>query len=306
MRFLIARMSSMGDVVHTLPVASALKTLGPEVEVVWACSQRWSSIVELCSSVDQVVIASGKPLGDWKLARTLGAFDAALDMQGLFKTGILVAGAQARERLGYHWQREGSWLFSSPVKPDPTSLHVIDQYVDVARALGAQVHWPDFALAPLPEDVEKIRGLLAGAGRDFDRKLVAVNPSSAKAAKRWAPDCLARAVNLLHGAGIQCVFLGTPGDKAAFAEVEACGLPPVLNLIGQTSPRELVALISLSDAHVGGDTGSTHIAAALEKPAYSVYTATRAERSCPYGQFRRCQTSDPDELAGQMIKELLG
>lgn len=299
-------MSSMGDVVHTLPVASALKSLGPDVEVVWACSRRWSTIVELCSSVDQVVIASGKPLADFKLARTLGEFDAALDMQGLFKTGVFVAGANAKERLGYHWQREGSWLFSSPVRPDPSSLHVIDQYVDVARALGAEAHWPNFALAPSAEDVEKIRGLLEGAGRDFGQKLVAVNPSSARAAKRWAPDCLARAVNLLHGAGIQSVFLGTPGDAAAFAEVEACGLPPVLNVIGQTSPRELVALISLSDAHVGGDTGSTHIAAALGKPAYSVYTATRPERSCPYGQIARCQITDPDDFAGLMIAELLG
>lgn len=304
MRFLVARMSSMGDVVHTLPVASALKTLGSDVEVVWAVSGRWSSLVRLCTAVDQVVKASKNPVEGARLAKSLGRFDAALDMQGLLKTGIIVGFSDAKEKLGYHWQREFAWLFSARVMPDKTSLHVVDQYVDVARALGAQVDRADFSLKPDAADTAKVEEELAKAGRDDSRRMIAVNPSSARAAKRWAPAHMALACRKLDEHGFQLAFLGAPSDEAPFEEVRACGLPPVLNLIGKTSPSELVSLISLSDAHLGGDTGSTHIAAALNKPAYSVYTATRPERSCPYGQIHRCQTADPDKLVHQMIGEL--
>jgi heptosyltransferase I len=304
MRILVARMSSMGDVVHTLPVAAALKSISDDVEVVWAASKRWAPIVKLCRSVDQVVTAKGRAFEDWRIAQDLGRFDAALDMQGLFKTGFFVGAAKADQKLGYHWQREASWLFSSPVRPDPTSIHVIDQYLDVPRALGAKVHWPNFDLHPTQEDQSRMAGLLGEQGWEKGRPLIAVNPSSARVVKRWAPECLARAVRLICQAGAQCFFIGAPGEEAAFEEVAAEGIPPVMSLVGKTSPAELVAAISLADAHIGGDTGSTHIAAALGKAAYSVYTATRPERSCPYGQIHRCRTADPDELAAQVIHEM--
>ncbi|MER3497087.1 MAG: hypothetical protein C4320_10260, partial [Armatimonadota bacterium] len=63
--------------------------------------------------------------------------------------------------------------------------------------------------------------------------------------------------------------------------------PPV-NLLGETSVRELVALMSLAAAHIGGDTGSTHLAAALGIPAIGLYSITRPQRSCPYGGIGRC------------------
>ena len=58
--------------------------------------------------------------------------------------------------------------------------------------------------------------------------------------------------------------------------------------MGETSVRELVALVRLASVHVGGDTGSTHLAAALDVPAVGLYGLTRPERSCPYGGIARC------------------
>ena len=86
-----------------------------------------------------------------------GEFDAAFDMQGLLKSAIVVGRAKARRKLGYHWQREGSALFSSAVKPDPTSLHVVDQYVDVVRAYDAPMDRAEFDLKPTPEAVADVR-----------------------------------------------------------------------------------------------------------------------------------------------------
>lgn len=305
MRFLVARMSSMGDVIHTLPVAAALKGLAEDVEIVWAAGRTYGSLVSLCTAVDETVIMKNSFWKNVSVVKGLGKFDVALDMQGLFKTAWVVFHADAPKKLGYHWQREGSGLFSSPVKPDPTSHHVVDQYLDVARALGSKVHTADFCLRPRADEVAKMQELLAGAGRDESRPLVLANPSSARAVKRWSPDLMAHAVRILDSAGFQVAFIGTAQEDWAYQEVADCGLPSVMNLLGKTSVTELVALISLAKAHIGGDTGSTHIAAALGIPAYSVYTATRPQRSCPYGQIHRCMTSDPVELTDLIKRELL-
>ncbi len=296
MRFLISRLSSLGDVVCSLPVAGALKRSFEGCEVVWAVDRRFSGVVECCRSVDRVVVWP-KEWRAWRgLWRELGAFDAALDLQGLLKSALVLAGAKAERKLGYHWQREGAWLFSQRVLPDPTSFHVVDQYVDVARAAGADAHGAEFDLAPKAEDVEAMRGVLAEAGWDGARPLALCNAGAGWASKRWPAAHFAALARKLQAEGVAVGFLGAPGDRPAFEEVLACEPGPVLDLLGKTKVRQLIALISLARVHVGGDTGSTHIAAALGVPAVGLYSITRPQRSCPYGQAERC-LFDPDGLA---------
>ncbi len=294
-RFLVSRLSSLGDVVCTLPVASCLKTSFPDAEIVWAVDPRFSGIVECCSAVDSVIqVCPGLNPGSWP--QVDGSFDASLDMQGLFKSGIVVARSKSSNKLGYHWQREAAWLFSRRVLPDSTSSHVVDQYVDVARAAGGVAEAAEFAMAPKPEDTEFIAQKLKE--RNVGVKFVVMNPGAGWVTKRWPPSHFADLIGKAHAAGIQTVLIGgkAQADTAAVAEVvELCKCPPV-NLVGSTSVKELVALIAQAAAHVGGDTGSTHIAAALSKPAIGLYSITRPERSCPYGQIDRCHF-DPNSLA---------
>jgi heptosyltransferase I len=276
-RFLISRLSSLGDVVCSLPAASALKAI-ENSHVTWVVDARFADVVRACTAVDDVVERSAFAGGD---------FDAALDLQGLLKSALIVGKARARKKVGYHWQREGSALFSQRVIPDPTSLHVVDQYVDVARALGGIADRADFGLVADRRALESIQGKL-GAVRDF----VVVNPGAAWASKRWPPEHFAELIDRLE---TKAVLIGSKGEKSAEAVASKCRAEP-LNLSGQTSIAELIALLSLARAHIGGDTGSTHIAAALGVPAIGLYSATRPERSCPYGQIGRCHY-DPQGLS---------
>lgn len=265
----------MGDVVCTLPAAVALKQTFPDSEVVWCVDRRFAGIVELCSAVDKVA-----EIPD-------GEFDVAFDLQGLIKSALVVARAKAKTKLGYHWQREGSFLFSQRVKPDTTSLHVTDQYVDVVRAAGATMERAEFGLVPKDEDIEKVKQLLPQG--DF----VVCNAGAGWATKRWPAEHFKALAEQITNIGLQPVFIGAPADRAVFEEVQAT---QAVDLVGKTSVSELVALISLARAHVGGDTGSTHIAAALGVPAIGLYSVTRPERSCPYGQ-RHNTLYDPASLA---------
>ena len=86
MRVLVSRLSSLGDVVCTLPVACAIKSEWPDSEVVWIVDRRFRGVLECCRAVDTIVERPRSPLE----VRGLGAFDAGLDMQGLLKSALLV------------------------------------------------------------------------------------------------------------------------------------------------------------------------------------------------------------------------
>lgn len=278
MRFLVSRLSSLGDVVCSLPAAVALKSTYPDCEVVWCVDRRFAGVVELCCAVDRVVVwpTSG---GEQKaVLQGLGEFDAAFDLQGLMKSALIIGRCKAKRKLGYHWQREGSWLFSQRVVPDATSLHVTDQYVDVVRAYGAECERAEFGLKADSADVAKVRSLLPAG------EIVVCNAGAGWASKRWPATHFATLANTLHSEGKRVAFIGAESDRKVFEEVKRAGATNAFDLIGRTSVKELVALLSIARAHVGGDTGSTHIAAALGVQAVGLYSITRPERSCPYGQ----------------------
>jgi heptosyltransferase I len=291
--FLVSRLSSLGDVVCSLPVAAALKAGYPDCRVVWAVDPRFAGIVECCTAVDEVV--RRKPSFKLREPPIPGEFDAALDMQGLLKSASLVWKAKAKRKLGYHWQREGAWLFSQRVLPDPTSVHIVDQYVDVARAAGGVAERAVFSLAPKEEDLDSVKQKLVESG--VEGKFVVMNAGAGWATKRWPAAHFAQLIDALGEHQIRTVLIGGKADAdidAANEVISSAKAIPV-NLLGQTSVRELVALLSLADAHVGGDTGSTHLTAALAKPAIGLYSITKPARSCPYGQVDRCHY-DPEGL----------
>lgn len=309
-RFLISRLSALGDVVCSLPAAGALKAGHPGCTVVWVCDPRFSAIPRLCRHVDEVIEARpGLAPKTWP--RLEGEFDAALDLQGLAKSALPVWRCKAGLKLGYHWQREGAWLASQPVKPDPTSWHIVDQYVDVARAAGGLAHQADFGLQPSPTDRATIEGTLEQAG--VRRPFVVLNPGAAWATKRWPPSHAAGLIDRLAESGVATVLIGgrAQADRESVASVLAESRAGAADLCGRTSLGELVALIAACSAHVGGDTGSTHIAAALGVPAIGLYSITRPRRSCPYGQIDRCfhdpeglDRIDPSAVASRVLEAI--
>lgn len=285
-RFLVSRLSALGDVVLTLPAAVALRRSFPDSEIVWVVDRRFAGIVECCRAVDRRHVVDRKRLFE-EVRSFSESFDVAFDLQGLLKSALFVRRARAPLKLGYHWMREGAWLFSQRVWPDPSSRHLVDQLVDVVRAGGAHAGRAEFDLAPLPEDAERVH--LELRRRGVDEPFVLMNAGAGWPEKRWPPRYFARLCEMLAAAGIQSVFLGAPTeqDRDLFHQVVSEGARSAISMVGETSVRELVALVAQAAVHVGGDTGSTHVAAALGIPAIGLYAATDPERTGPYGQGDR-------------------
>jgi heptosyltransferase-1 len=286
-KFLISRLSSLGDVVCSLPAAGALKNAFPDCEITWAVDPRFQAIVRACRFVDRVEPVSPK-LNPKSWPTLDGEFDAALDLQGLLKSAVVVKNVKAKRKLGYHWQREGAWLFSQRIIPDPTSLHIVDQYVDVARAAGGEATEAQFGIVPSSE------AIASATFKIPEGRFVVVNPGAGWETKRWPIESVVEFCRLMADAQIMSVLIGSSSqEEQAIASRIMASLDErtrgfVVPLGGKTNIDELIAVLSLAIGHVGGDTGSTHLAAALGIPAFGLYSITRPERSCPYRQIDQC------------------
>ncbi len=264
--------------------------------------------MECCSAVDEV--RALKP-GFKNIPRYDQPFEAAIDLQGLLKSAICIWRAKANRKVGYHWQREGSRFFSSRVLPDPTSFHIVDQYVDVVRALGAEMDKADFGLKPNHDDVLNVRAKIKAKG--LVGRFVVMNAGAGWETKRWPAAHFAHVIDALAEQQMPTVLIGGKAEAdraAADAVLAACKSKP-FDMLGETNVRELIALLRLTSCHLGGDTGSTHIAAALETPAVGLYSITRPQRSCPYGQFDRCHYNeqslakiDPNAVLGTVQRAI--
>jgi lipopolysaccharide heptosyltransferase I len=287
MRFLISRLSSLGDVVCSLPAAGSLRSRWPEASIEWVVEARFAAVVERCEHVSRVHrVPRRARWNDLRVSKE--EFDAALDLQGLLKSALYVGFSRAQRKLAYHWQREAAWLFAQPVIPDPTSFHVVDQYMDVARAAGGVEEPARFGLAPREEDLAVARRLLAEAG--VSQPFVLINPGAGWKTKRWPAEHFAGLIEELGRRGVPAVFMGGPAqaDREVVDEVRHHCKAECMSLAGKTTIGDLIGLLSLCAVHVGGDTGSTHLAAALGVPAVGLYSMTSPKRSCPYGQISRC------------------
>lgn len=292
---LIVKLSSIGDVVHALPVASALKRRYPSLRISWAVESWTAPLVEHHPAIDRLIVFPAmmnwpSRLGVWwpemraalRLLRQ-ETYDAALDLQGLAKSAIITKLSGAPIRLARAGQREGAHLVSAGVPMPRAPIHAVEEYLLVARALGADADPPDFGLTAAAEARVSIGRLLAARGVSADRRLIVVNPSAAQSWKHWPGERWSHVIDHLADAG-RVIVIGSVSQASAHrAIVERTRHRPV-DLTGQTTLAEVIALLERAALHLAPDTGTVHMAVALGTPVVAIYGPTSRVRVGPYGR----------------------
>lgn len=308
-RILIIKPSSLGDVVHALPVLAGLRNAYPQAHIAWLIGNSFAPLLEKHPLLDEVIRFDRRRFGRMLqspriFAEFLGfvrqlrrrRFDLVLDLQGLFRSGFLAYASGARRRVGFADTREFAWLFySQRIAPSQTTgsaatqdVHAVDKNLSLARALGLPVDPPIFPLGLGPDELAAARQLLVtAAGRALDR-FTAVIPGARWETKRWRAERLAELIDRLAADDLPpAVLLGSPDDRAFADKILALRQTSVIDLVGHTSLRQLSALLSLADLVVCHDSGPMHIAAALGKPLVAIFGPTNPVRTGPYGQTCR-------------------
>jgi lipopolysaccharide heptosyltransferase I len=313
MNVAIVKLSSIGDVVHALPLAAALKRHRPETRVTWVAEAREATLLAGHPDLDEVIVADTR---GWRRGRApiaalhdMGtltrrlrarAFDVVLDPQGLVKSGLLTALTRAPRRIGFARGFRREWLsglfINERVRPPATARHAVEQYLAFLTPLGIADPAIEFRLPADADADRRVEAFLAGTGIKPHDRLVVVNPGSGRADKQWPVAHyheLAR--RLADEAGARIVVLWGPGEETDARTIAASirdGLaaPP-------TSLRELTALARRAQLMIAGDTGPLHIAAAVGTPCLGLYGPTSGARNGPYGPGHRVLQSADGRMA---------
>jgi heptosyltransferase-1 len=291
---LLVRLGALGDIVHAIPVAAALRRAYPAARIDWLVSAKHQEVLELVPAIDRRIAVTDRA-GTGRGATWLSAirdlrrrrYDLAIDLQGLLKSAIVARLSGAARVLGFNrkYARESlATAFYTEIH-DPggdgmyaatETRHVVDINLGVLSAIGIPVGPAEFPLAV--SDTAVARAVGDQIGGDY----ALLNPGAAWANKRWPPARFgALAVALRERRGLRSVVLWGPGERP-LAEAAVAGSAGAAMLSPQTAIADLVALARHAAVMVSGDTGPTHLGAAVATPLVGIYGPTRPERNGPW------------------------
>ena len=306
---LIIKMSSLGDVLHTLPFVAELRERFPQARLTWLVHPQFSGFVPDPPMVDEVIyfdkvkfnkMSLGKKWSCFKEMRSLlhsRNFDLVIDMQGLFKSAVLAAISGCNNRIGYCEMREGSGLVSKAITGAHAKDHVIERYLDVARYLGCAVKDIRFPLPDLQKEWQAVQEKTEAVKEPY----VVLVPGARWETKKWPIEYFSELAEMILRDGKQVVLAGGPEDTSLGSQITRLS-PGVTDLTGKTGLRELGALIQHSTAYISGDTGPLFIAAAMKRPLIALYGPTRPDRTGPYGSSEAVIIRAPVSCAGCLKK----
>ena len=290
MNILIVRLGALGDIVHTIPAAAALRRAFPDATIDWIVDERHRDILELVAGIDRVILLERPVRRGWiEATRALraGNYDVALDFQGLMKSAVLARASGARRVLGFsiwHLREKGARPFysesietSSP--EEGATLHVARKNLQLLKALGIETDVLEF---PLRRSPSAARDTMLEQAAEVPIALI--NPGAAWPNKRWYSDRFGELAAFLHDVrGMVPFILWGPGEEE-LAERAIEASQGVARLAPPTSVTDLVEICRVAALMVSGDTGPLHIASAVGTPVVGIFGPTDPDRNGPWAR----------------------
>jgi len=305
---LIIKPSSLGDIVLALPALSALRKSFPDARISWLIRPEFAPLLKNHPHLTDIILFDRKFLGKaWyhpgafsslvSLIRRLrhSKFDAVIDLQGLFRTASLAWLSGCKKRLGMANARELARIFyTHKVAQDRDCIHLVDYYLKIIRTAGVSDVDVQFVLPQDPPAADSISRLLTSHSIKPDNYAVFV-PGSARSDKCWPIERFAALADKISSQfHLSIVATGTASETGAVENLQTTANVPIVNLAGQTSLSQLIALLRTARLVVSNDTGPGHIAAALGAPLVLIFGPTNPARVAPYGRGRCVVAIEPD------------
>jgi heptosyltransferase I len=296
-RVLIVRLGALGDIVHALPAAAALRDAFPTARIDWLVDAKYRALLDLVPVVDARIAVDSR---QWAGARAPLAvirelrraqYDVALDLQGLVKSAVFARASGARRVIGYgppHLREPSArFFYTEQVSLSANDgVHVVAKALATLRAIGIDRPAQRFPLeecpSPVPACTRQILELPP------DAPFAILNPGAAWPNKRWPADrfgALAGELRARHG--LRSAVLWGPGEETLAAQVAASS-SGAAEMAPATSLADVIALTRAARLFVSGDTGPIHLAAAVGTPVVGIYGPTDPRRNGPWGPDDRC------------------
>lgn len=302
----IVMLSAIGDAVHVLPVANALKRSWPETRITWVIQPVPHLLVRNHPAIDDFVIfRRSRGLHAWMgfaaFAREVRErrFDLLLGLQVYFKAGVLTALAPAAVKVGFDRARarDAQWLFTDRRIPPHTPQHVQDQYFEFVRYLGIDPEPVTWGLTLSDAEREAQADFMGSLGAPA----CAVVVGTSKPRKNWTAEGYARVLEEIERAhGLRPVLIGGPSavERRVADEILARTAARAVDALGDDL-RKLVWILQGSAFAISPDTGPLHISRALETPVVGLYGYTNPKRTGPYRLYQDLVVDGYAEYPGE-------
>lgn len=285
--FLVVRLSSIGDIVHTLPAVSALGRTYPRAEIHWAVEKRFSELIQENPYVSRLIkvdtlgwrnnLVNGGTLADimrsFEMLREY-SYDAVIDFQGLMKSALFAWLPRAKKRIGFswHWLREpaAGVFYTDRITPQKCT-HVIDLNLSLVEALGARAAEWEFPLPDRPQDKKTVQEQMQNLGTN---EFIIINPGGGWKSKRWPPENYGElAARLAQHLSLDILVTGSEQESGLAREILSRANTPRVKWFPSTL-LQFVVLARRAHLLVGGDTGPLHLAAAAGTPVVAIFNSS--------------------------------
>ncbi len=324
-RILLIRPSALGDVCRTVPLLVSLRNRWPNARIDWLVQTGFEDAVALHpafaprqSPVESEARADGvgeragvsggggvipfprARFGNWASPPTTLAtirwmnhlravnYDLVLDAQGLARSGLFARWTGAPHRFGYADAAELAWLGVNHRVDAPASLHTVDRMLALVQAAGAE---PRSELRLYSDPAERISLQERPWAQVSDRYIV-IAPTSRWPGKVWPAGRYAHVVRSLldsaRPAISAAIIVGSSSERPQCGPLLELAMhePRVIDLVGNTSIRSLMALIERCSLLIGSDSAALHMAVGFDRPIVALYGPTRVDLVGPYKRER--------------------
>ncbi len=283
-RFVVVRLGSLGDIVHTFPAVAGLRESFPASEIVWLTHPRWVELVASSGLATEIWPVDSRDLVS--VRQVIGKlrarkWDAAIDYQGLWKAAFLPFLGGVPNRIGFSSATIREFgvpvLYTDRVACKTT--HIADQNGELSLRAGAKRPVGPVVLQVADTDAAKVRADLKKAGLS---RYVVLSPGGGWRSKCWPAERFGAISQKIRAElELPCVINYGPGEEALADQVQAAsGEAKPISYDGELGP--LTALLRDAQCIVGGDTGPLHLAVALGTPAVALFGPTDPARNGPY------------------------
>lgn len=284
---LIVRLGSLGDIIHAIPAAAAIRRAYPQAKVDWLVDVRHRDLLELVPSIDRpIAVNTGSPQSVLETVRSLRrtAYDVAIDLQGLLKSAVLARLSGARRVVGFPaplLRERAARLFYTETAGD-AAPHIIDKNLSILKAVGIRV--PDVEFTLDDRNPEIAAAARVSLGIEPGDRFAMINPGAAWRNKRWPPVYFAEVARALASRHkLRSIVLWGPGEEQLARDVvtasdgAAAVSPP-------TTVAELVSLTKAAAIIISGDTGPMHVGGAVGTPLIGIFGPTDPKRNGPWAE----------------------
>ena len=298
-RFLIVRLSSLGDIIHTLPALESLRTAFPHARIDWLVERKMAFLLGAVPGIDEVLPIDTHSMRvgvlrreAWRrlwspiIAVRARRYDVALDFQGLLKTAVLCLFSGAGTRLGFSKglvrERPAHWLYHRTPKMPDRPMHVARLNLLLAAEAGAGPGELHVQLNEREQDRSAIHDLLRAQQLS---QFIVINPGGGWPNKRWRPASYAALAGRIERELQFRVAIATgPGEEVLYQEIaENCLSRPPVHL--KVPFLQLIPLFRRASLLVAGDTGPLHLACALGTPVVGILGPTSPVRNGPWSEI---------------------